>query len=128
MAVFIMVAGAFTGAHVWRETAARLEAAGSVVHAVQLTGMDAGQPARSARVDLETHIADVVAAIDAVDASDAVRGGEIVLVGHDYGIHPVLGAADRRAQRIARLVYLDCAMPQNGVPALSAVPYRALRA
>ncbi|GAA2568735.1 MULTISPECIES: alpha/beta fold hydrolase [Streptomyces] len=125
MTVFILVAGMFTGAHVWQETAARLAAAGSEVHAVPLTGVDADHPAASARVDLETHIADVIAALDAVDA---VSGREIVLVGHDYGIHPVLGAADRRPQRVARVVYLDCGMPQNGVPALAAVPDQVLRA
>ncbi|PWI06910.1 alpha/beta hydrolase [Streptomyces sp. NWU339] len=122
MTVFIMVAGVFTGAHVWQETAARLAAAGSEVHAVPLTGVDPGRPAASARVDLETHIADVIAAID------AASGREIVLVGHEYGIHPVLGAADRRPQRVARVVYLDCGMPQNGVPALATVPDQALRA
>jgi acetyl esterase/lipase len=125
MTVFIMVAGVFTGTHVWHETAARLAAAGSEVHAVPLTGVDAGRPATSARVDLETHIADVIAVIDAVDA---VSGREIVLVGHDYGIHPVLGATDRRPQRVARVVYLDCGMPHNGVPALAAVPDQHLRA
>ncbi|HZF87770.1 alpha/beta fold hydrolase [Streptomyces sp.] len=125
MSVFIMVAGVFTGAHVWRETAARLAAAGSEVHAVPLTGVDASRPAASARVGLETHIADVLAAIDAVDAAS---GREIVLVGHDYGIHPVLGAADRRAERIARVVCLDCGLPRNGVPALASVPDQALRA
>ncbi|MEU0041046.1 alpha/beta hydrolase [Streptomyces sp. NPDC006333] len=125
MAVFIMVAGVFTGAGVWQETAARLAAAGSEVHAVPLTGVDAGRPAASDRVGLETHIADVIAVIDAVGAAS---GQEIVLVGHDYGIHPVLGAADRRPQHVARVVYLDCGMPQNGVPALAAVPDRILRA
>ncbi|MFE9445256.1 alpha/beta hydrolase [Streptomyces sp. NPDC006602] len=125
MTVFIMVAGVFTGTHVWQETAARLIAAGSEVHAVPLTGVDAGRPATSVRVDLETHIADVIAVIDAVDAES---GRETVLVGHDYGIHPVLGAADRRPQRVARVVYLDCGMPQNGVPALAAVPDQTLRA
>lgn len=125
MTVFILVSGVFTGAHVWQETAARLTAAGSEVHAVRLTGVDAGRPAASAHVDLETHIADVIAAIDAVGAAP---GREIVLVGHDYGIHPVLGAADRRPQRVARVVYLDCGMPRNGVPALAAVPDQALRA
>lgn len=125
MSVFIMVAGVFTGTHVWQETAERLAAAGSEVHAVALTGVDAGRPAASAEVDLETHIADVIAVIDAVDATS---GREIVLVGHDYGIHPVLGAADRRPQRVARVVYLDSGMPQNGVPALAAVPDQALRA
>ncbi|QTE02369.1 alpha/beta hydrolase [Streptomyces cyanogenus] len=125
MTVFIMVGGVFTGAQVWQETAALLTAAGSEVHPVRLTGVDAGRPAPPADVDLETHIADVTAAIDAVDAAS---GREIVLVGHDYGIHPVLGAVDRRAQRVARVVYLDAGMPRNGVPALAAVPDQALRA
>ena len=123
--VFIMVSGVFTGAHVWQETAARLVASGSAAHAVPLTGVDPARPAPPAHVGLETHIEDVIAAIDAVDVTS---GREIVLVGHDYGIHPVLGAADRRAGRIARVVYLDCGMPQNGVPALAAVPDQALRA
>ncbi|MFF5968717.1 alpha/beta fold hydrolase [Streptomyces collinus] len=125
MSVFIMVAGVFTGAHVWEETAARLVAAGSTAYAVPLTGIDPARPATPAHVGLETHIEDVIAAIDAVDVTS---GREIVLVGHDYGIHPVLGAADRRAERIARVVYLDCRMPQNGVPALAAVPDQVLRA
>ncbi|MFD9320412.1 alpha/beta hydrolase [Streptomyces sp. NPDC060053] len=123
MTVFVMVAGVFTGTHVWQETAARLAAAGNEVHAVPLTGIDAARPAAaSARVDLETHIADVIAVID------AASGREIVLVGHDYGIHPVIAAVDRRSERVARVVYLDCGMPQNGVPALAAVPDQALRA
>ncbi|MFF8934533.1 alpha/beta hydrolase family protein [Streptomyces paradoxus] len=123
--VFIMVAGVFTGAHVWEETAARLAAAGSAVHTVPLTGVDPDRSAHPGNVGLETHIEDVIAAIDAVDAAS---GQEIVLVGHDYGIHPVLGAADRRAERIARVVYLDSGMPQNGVPALATVPDQVLRA
>ncbi|MFI2720960.1 alpha/beta hydrolase [Streptomyces collinus] len=125
MYVFIMVAGVFTGAHVWEETAAELVAAGGAAHAVPLTGIGPARPAASAHVGLGTHIEDVIAAIDAVNVTS---GQEIVLVGHDYGIHPVLGAADRRAERIARVVYLDCGMPQNGVPALAAVPDQALRA
>ncbi|MGV9992822.1 alpha/beta hydrolase family protein [Streptomyces sp. NPDC003374] len=130
MSVFIMVGGVFTGAQVWRRTAARLTAAGSEAHAVALTGPDPTRPARATGVadatpvDLETHIQDVLAAIDAVDGAS---GREIVLVGHDYGIHPVLGAADRRARRIARVVYVDSGMPRDGVPALAAVPDQALR-
>ncbi|MFD8232862.1 alpha/beta hydrolase [Streptomyces sp. NPDC059696] len=125
MHVFIMVAGAFTGTHVWQETAARLVAAGGTAHAVPLTGIDPDRPATASRVGLETHIEDVLAAIDAVDATS---GRSIVLVGHDYGIHPVIGAADRRPERIARVVHLDSGMPQNGVPALAAVPDQVLRA
>ncbi|MEU3366000.1 alpha/beta hydrolase [Streptomyces pseudogriseolus] len=124
MTVFVLVPGMFTGAHVWRETASRLTAAGAEAHAVRPTGLDATlRRPGSGRVDLETHIADVVAVIDSVGAA----AEEIVLVGHDYGIHPALGAADRRAGRVGRIVYLDAGMASNGVPAVAAVPDRALR-
>ncbi|NUK20827.1 alpha/beta fold hydrolase, partial [Streptomyces lunaelactis] len=124
MTAFIMVSGVFTGAHVWEDAAARLAAAGDEVHAVALTGLGGPRGTAGGRIDLETHIADVLAVIDSVGAA---AGREIVLVGHDYGIHPVLGAADRRAERIARIVYLDAGMPQDGVPALAAGARRVLR-
>ncbi|MFF8798147.1 alpha/beta hydrolase [Streptomyces globisporus] len=125
MTVFILVSGVFTGAHVWEDAAARLAAAGAEVHAVALTGLGGPRDAAGAGIDLDTHIGDVLAVIDSVGVT---AGREIVLVGHDYGIHPVLGAADRRAERIARIVYLDAGMPQDGVPALAAVPDQSLRA
>jgi len=124
MTVFILVPGVFTGAHVWEDTAARLAAAGAGVHAVALTGLGGPRGPAGTAIDLETHIADVLAVIDSVGAAD---GREIVLVGHDYGIHPALGAADRRAERIARIVHLDSGMPRDGVPALAAVPDQSLR-
>ncbi|MBD0422210.1 dienelactone hydrolase family protein [Streptomyces sp. TRM S81-3] len=122
MTVFVLVPGLFTNAHVWEETVTRLAAAGAEAHPVALTGLG-GPPsgAAGAGIDLETHIADVLTAID------SVTSGDIVLVGHDYGIHPVLGAADRRADRITRIVHLDSGMPQDGVPALAAVPDQSLR-
>ncbi|MEV7414985.1 alpha/beta fold hydrolase [Streptomyces sp. NPDC089919] len=110
---FILVPGVFTDGHVWEATADRLRGAGAGAHAVTFGGD---------RADLETDIADVLRVIDGVDAA-----AEIVLVGHDYGIHPVIGAADRRAGRIARIVYVDAGMPQDGVPALAAVPDQELR-
>ncbi|MFH9613580.1 alpha/beta fold hydrolase [Streptomyces pratensis] len=124
MTVFILVPGVFTGPHVWDESAAHLTAAGAEVHAVALTGLGGTGPAVGGEVDLETHIADVLSVIDAARQAD---GGEIVLVGHDYGIHPVLGAADRRAESIARIVYLDSGLPRDGVPALAAVPDQGVR-
>ncbi|GAA2919477.1 alpha/beta fold hydrolase [Kitasatospora cinereorecta] len=124
MTVFILVAGAFTGPYVWRDTAARLAAKGAEVHTVALTGLGKRPGDPGEVVDLETHVADVLAVIDSATAES---GREIVLVGHDYGIHPVLGAADRRARSIARIVYLDAGMPRDGVPALAAVPDQRLR-
>ncbi|GAU65909.1 hypothetical protein SSP35_02_02780 [Streptomyces sp. NBRC 110611] len=124
MTAFILVSGVFTGAHVWEDTAARLAAAGADVHTAALTGLGGPRGTAGVRIDLETHITDVLAAID---SAGAAADGEIVLVGHDYGIHPVLGAADRRTERIARIVYLDSGMPKDGVPALAAVPDLSLR-
>ncbi|WP_329205800.1 alpha/beta hydrolase [Streptomyces sp. NBC_00683] len=124
MTAFILVSGMFTGPHVWEDTAAHLVSEGAEAHAVALTGLDGSRAADAAGTDLETHIADVLAVIDSVDAA---AGREIVLVGHDYGIHPALGAADRRAELVDRIVYLDSGMPQDGVPALAAVPDQSLR-
>ncbi|MFB4419783.1 alpha/beta hydrolase [Streptomyces sp. QL37] len=124
MTAFILVSGVFTGPHVWDEAAARLASAGAEVHAVTLTGLGGARPTDGTEIGLETHIADVLAVIDSVGPG---AGREIVLVGHDYGIHPVVGAADRRAGSVARIVYLDSGLPQDGVPALAAVPDRATR-
>lgn len=127
MAEFILVAGMFTGAHVWQETAAHLASAGAGVHTADLTGLGGPRGATAEGVDLETHIQDVVALIDAVSA-EAGPDREIVLVGHDYGTYPALGAADRRAGRVARIVCLDTGPGQDGVPALAVVADPSARA
>ncbi|HWU05849.1 MAG TPA: dienelactone hydrolase family protein [Streptomyces sp.] len=124
MTVFILVSGVFTGPHVWADVAARLTAAGAEVRAVSLSGLGGPRPPAGTGIDLETHIADVLAVIDSVGRT---AGQEIVLVGHDYGIHPVVGAADRRAGTVARIVYLDSGLPQDGVPALASVADQGLR-
>ncbi|BBB02163.1 hypothetical protein RVR_9908 [Actinacidiphila reveromycinica] len=72
--------------------------------------------------DLETHIADVVRAVEGTDAS------RVVLVGHCYGVHPVVAAADRRPDRVARIVLVDTPMPQDGDPPAALVPRQAVRA
>lgn len=120
MTEFILVPGTFTGAHVWEELTACLASSGAGVHTAALTGLGGSRGAATDDVDLETHIEDVLTLIDSVSA-EAGRDQEIVLVGHDYGVHPVLGAADRRAERIGRIVCLDTGPGQDGVPALAAV-------
>ncbi|MEV1047536.1 alpha/beta hydrolase [Streptomyces sp. NPDC049916] len=138
MTVFILVAGVFTGPQIWRATAARLVAGGAEAHPVALAGLG-GRPAVAGKaVDLETHVADVLAVIDPVVANaepggdveagtGAGPGREVVLVGHGYGIHPARVAADRRPGAIARIVHLDAGLPRDGVPAAAAVPDPSLR-
>ncbi|MEV0601026.1 alpha/beta fold hydrolase [Streptomyces sp. NPDC050315] len=121
MTAFVLVAGSHTGGWVWREVAGRLREAGAEVYPVTLTGMGDRRHLAGPGTDLETHVEDVVQLIDHVEAP------EVVLVGHCYGIHPVLGAAGRRPERIARVVYLDAGMPQDGDPALTLVPDGTVR-
>lgn len=116
MTAFILVAGAHTGGWVWREVAAGLRDAGARAYEVTLSGMDGGGGAAGPGVDLETHIEELVRLIDRVEEQD------VVLVGHCYGIHPVRGAADRRSERISRIVNVDVGIPEDGDPALRLVP------
>jgi pimeloyl-ACP methyl ester carboxylesterase len=60
------------------------------------------------RVDLNRHIEDVVAVLHYEDLRD------VILVGHSYGGMVITGIADRAADRIGKLVYLDAANPVNG--------------
>jgi pimeloyl-ACP methyl ester carboxylesterase len=59
-------------------------------------------------VDLQTHIADVENLIRWEELFD------VVLCGHSYGGCVVTGAADRMADRIRALVYVDAFVPADG--------------
>jgi pimeloyl-ACP methyl ester carboxylesterase len=58
-------------------------------------------------VDLDMHITDVCAVLQYEDLRD------VILVGHSYGGMVVTGVADRAADRVGKLVYLDAANPVN---------------
>ncbi|MFE3825292.1 alpha/beta fold hydrolase [Streptomyces sp. NPDC059092] len=124
-ATFVLVSGSHTGGWVWEEVAVLLRAAGSEVYAATLTGMGDRRHLAGPDTDLETHIQDVVDLIDSIPPADGP--GDVVLVGHCYGIHPVLGAADRRTERVARIVHLDAGRPQDGDAALALAPDQAIR-
>lgn len=108
MTAFVLVSGTYTGGWIWQEVVDRLRGAGATAHPATLTGMGDRRHLAGPGTDLETHIEDLVQLIDHVDAP------ELVIVGHCYGIQPVVGAADRRPDRISRIVYLDSPLPENG--------------
>ncbi|MFE6069433.1 alpha/beta fold hydrolase [Streptomyces sp. NPDC056525] len=122
MTVYVLVSGPFTGGWVWEETASRLRAAGSEAYPVTLPGIGDRRADTGTGIDLETHIQDLVRLID------GIRTPRVVLVGHGYGLHPVFGAADRRPERVARIVSLDTGLPEDGETAARSVPDPGARA
>jgi pimeloyl-ACP methyl ester carboxylesterase len=85
-----------------------LRAEGHEVYAPTLTGLGERAHLLDDRVDLNRHIEDVVAVLRFEDLRD------VILVGHSYGGMVITGIADRAADRVGKLVYLDAANPVNG--------------
>src|SRR5687768_18527221 len=108
MVTFVIVHGAWSGAHAWRWVRPLLRAAGHDVVTPSLTGL--GERAHLATPDtnLDTHVADIAAVLHYEDLHD------VVLVGHSYGGMVITGVADRAIDRVGKLVYLDAANPRNG--------------
>ncbi len=120
MTTFLLVHGAWHGGWCWRFLRPYLGK--HQVFAPSLTGLGERKHLARYDIDLDTHIADIVSILEMEDLRD------VVLVGHSYGGMVVTGAADRVPERIARLVYLDAFVPENGKCLLEyVVPERAAR-
>ncbi|MCQ4209812.1 alpha/beta fold hydrolase [Streptomyces longispororuber] len=108
MTAFVLVSGGYTAGWIWRDVAAALRGDGHQVYPATLTGLGDRRHLARPTTGLDTHVEDLVQLVDHVPEHD------VVLVGHCYGIHPALGAASRRPERIVRLVYLDAGLPGDG--------------
>ncbi len=108
MTTFVLVHGAWGGAHGFRTVRGPLRAAGHEVFTPSLTGIGERVHLASPQVDLTTHVTDVVNTILYEDLTD------IVLLGYSYGGMVVTGALEHVADRVRHLVYLDAFVPANG--------------
>jgi len=108
MAAFVLVHGAWGGAHGFRHVRRLLRAEGHDVTTPCLTGVGERIHLSSPQVGLGTHIRDVVNHILYEDLD------KIVLVGFSYGGFVVTGALEHIADRVSHLVYLDAFVPANG--------------
>lgn len=108
MADYVLVHGAWGGAHGWRKVRPLLWAAGHRVWTPPLTGLGERYHLASPQVDLTTHIGDVANHVLYEDLSD------IVLVGFSYGGMVVTGSLAYIADRVRHLVYLDAFVPADG--------------
>ena len=108
MATFVVAHGAWSGGWSWKKMRPLLRERGHELFTPTYTGL--GERAHLAHkgIDLETHIADVLGVLQYEDLRD------IVLLGHSYGGMVATGVADRAADRVSRLVYLDAFVPRDG--------------
>jgi len=108
MATFVLVHGATAGGWVWRSVPSRLRAAGHEVYTPTLTGLGERRHLFNPDITMETHILDILNVLEFEDLR------EVVLVGHSYGGAVITGVAERGAERIAHLVYLDAFVLKDG--------------
>lgn len=106
--VLVSVHGAWAGGWQMRKVAPLLEARGYEVHCPTLSGLGERHHTATADIGLETHIQDIVNYILFADLH------QVILLGHSYGGMVITGVADRIPERIARLIYLDAFLPENG--------------
>jgi pimeloyl-ACP methyl ester carboxylesterase len=108
MATYVLVHGAWGGAHNFRHVRPMLRAAGHEVTTPSLTGLGERVHLTGPHVNLTTHIRDVVNHILYEDLNG------IVLLGFSYGGMVVTGALEHIAERVKHLVYLDAFVPADG--------------
>jgi pimeloyl-ACP methyl ester carboxylesterase len=105
---FVLVHGAWGGAHTFRRVRPLLSAHGHEVFTPALTGIGERSHLASPQVNLTTHIQDVVNVVWYEDLTD------VVLLGFSYGGFVVTGAVAHIADRLRHLVYLDAFVPADG--------------
>lgn len=108
MTTYVLVHGAWHGGWCWVRVADRLRAVGHAVFAPTLTGLADRSHMLSPGISLQTHIKDVANLILWEELRD------VVLVGHSYGGMVITGAADRVADRVRTLVFVDAFTPKHG--------------
>ena len=105
MSTYVLVHGAWHTGKELEPTAAPIRAAGHQVHTPTIAG---NRPGDSKKTGLDEAINSIVDYL----ASNNLR--DVVLMGHSYGGMIITGVADRAADRVGRVVYLDAATPVDG--------------
>jgi pimeloyl-ACP methyl ester carboxylesterase len=108
VATYVICHGAWEGGCHWKEVAALLRAAGHEVFTPTYTGLGERSHLASPDIDLDTHIQDILMVLRYENL------GDVILVGHSYGGMVITGVAEKAADRLAHLVYVDAYAPQDG--------------
>lgn len=103
----ILIPGLWLDAESWNDVTPALTNAGHRVHPLTLPGV--GAPAAESS---DIGIADWVDAV--TQKIDELRGERVVVVGHSGGGNVAWGAANARADRVTRVVFVDTVPPPPG--------------
>lgn len=116
MATFVLVHGAWQGGWCWKRVATLLRQSGHEVFTPTMTGLGERAHLLDDKIDLDTHIQDILGVLQCEELSD------IVLCGHSYGGVVITGVADQASEQICSLVYLDALVPADGQNVLDLLP------
>jgi pimeloyl-ACP methyl ester carboxylesterase len=110
---YVLVHGAWHGGWCWRDVAAILRGNGHRVTTPTLTGLGERRHLLTAGITLDTFVADIINHIEAEELED------VILVGHSHAGAVITGVADRIAEHIRHLAYLDATILETGRTAFS---------
>jgi len=108
MAVFVVAHGAWSAGWAWKKMRPLMRERGHEFWTPTYTGLGERVHLAFPDITLDTHIDDICGLLVMEDLRD------VILVGHSYGGMVITGIADRAADRVGKLVYLDAANPVNG--------------
>lgn len=115
-AAYVLVHAAWHGGWCWRKVAPLLRGQGHDVYTPTLTGLGERSHLANPEIGLETHIQDVANVLKYEDL------GRVILVGHSSSGAVITGVADRAAERVAHVVYLDAFVPVDGQALMDLAP------
>ena len=108
MAVFVVAHGAWSSGWAWRKMRTLMRDAGHDFFTPSYTGLGERHHLASRAVSLSLHIEDIVNVLEFEDLRD------VVVIGHSFGGLVATGVADRARDRVARIIYLDAFVPEDG--------------
>ena len=108
MTTFVVAHGAWSAGWAWKKMHLLMRALGHTLVTPTYTGIGERSHLAHSGIDLKTHITDILNVLEFEDLHD------VILIGHSYGGMVATGVADRAAQSIAHLVYLDAFVPRHG--------------
>jgi pimeloyl-ACP methyl ester carboxylesterase len=116
MTTFVLVHGAWHGSWAWDRVAPRLRDSGARVLTPTLSGLGGNVAEANREIGLCTHVDDVVRVLDGLSEE------RVILVGHSYAGLVAREAADRRSERVAKIILVEGWAGPSGSSLLSLAP------